>query len=105
MQRRSCHIVSLKTLFFNFMKEKHFFLIILIFNILRFGVVCAFVTNEHIKDGVEQLPENVTVNLNDVDLYLDNTDKEVDHLLVTNFNELKEFLNNILDGKRCEGRD
>ncbi|KAK6623813.1 hypothetical protein RUM44_010669 [Polyplax serrata] len=61
--------------------------------IILFGVVCAFVTNEHMKEGIEELPKNMTTNLKDVELYLDNTEIETNHLLKTNFNELKVHWN------------
>ncbi|EEB12500.1 prominin, putative [Pediculus humanus corporis] len=65
--------------------------------IILFGVVCAFVTNEHMKEGIEQLPEKVSTNLVDTKLYLDNTKKEVNHLLVINYQELKNHLGHRID--------
>lgn len=39
----------------------------------RFGVVCAFVSNEYLEDGVKELPSNVKKSLNDTRLFLNNT--------------------------------
>lgn len=62
----------------------------------RFGVVCAFVTNEYMQDGTKEFPNNVKISLKDVKLYLSNTKEAIDNLLKTNFNELEINLNNIL---------
>lgn len=39
----------------------------------RFGVVCTFVSNEYLEDGVKELPSNVKKSLNDTRLFLNNT--------------------------------
>lgn len=65
-------------------------------NIFRFGVVCAFVTNEQMQEGTENLPSRAKTNLKDVELYLTTTKKQISTLLTTNYNELKITLNNIL---------
>jgi len=39
----------------------------------RFGVVCAFVSNEYLEDGVKELPSNVKKSLNDTRLFINNT--------------------------------
>ena len=39
----------------------------------RFGVVCAFVTNQYIDIGVKALPQNLHYSLHDTSLYLNNT--------------------------------
>lgn len=62
----------------------------------RFGVVCAFVTNEYMQDGTKEFPNNVKISLKDVKLYLSNTKEAIDNLLKTNFDELEINLNNIL---------
>ncbi|XP_012256989.2 prominin-like protein isoform X2 [Athalia rosae] len=64
--------------------------------ILLFGVVCAFVTNQYMQDGTDELPINIKTNLNDVRLYLGVTKKEINNLLEQNYNELEVTLNNIL---------
>ncbi|XP_015595428.1 prominin-like protein isoform X3 [Cephus cinctus] len=64
--------------------------------IILFGVVCAFVTNEYMQDGTENLSDNVEISLKDVNLYLTTTKRELDSLLINNFNELEITLNNIL---------
>lgn len=64
--------------------------------VCRFGVVCAFVTNEYMQDGTKELPNNVEVSLKDVKLYLSSTKEEINKILKTNFDELEINLNNIL---------
>ena len=64
--------------------------------IFMFGVVCAFVTNEHMQDGTRELPQSVKTSLKDVKLYLSTTKLEIDTLLKINFEELEHALNNIL---------
>ncbi|KAF4522990.1 hypothetical protein B566_EDAN009582 [Ephemera danica] len=66
--------------------------------IMLFGVVCAFVTNQYLEEGVEELPDNVRAGLSDTELYLANTKEEVNNLLVTNYRELQVVLNDILEG-------
>lgn len=62
----------------------------------RFGVVCAFVTNEYMQEGTKELPSNAKTSLKDVKLYLSTTKQEIDNLLRTNPEELEVTLNNIL---------
>lgn len=42
-------------------------------NYFRFGVVCTFVSNEYIEDGVKELPSNLKKSLNDTRLFINNT--------------------------------
>lgn len=65
-------------------------------NFHRFGVVCAFVTNEYMQEGTKELPSNVKTNLKDVKLYLGTTKLEINNLLVQNYKELEITLNSIL---------
>lgn len=62
----------------------------------RFGVVCAFVTNEYMQEGIEALPSNVKVSLKDAELYFTTTKKQISTVLTTNYDELEVTLNNIL---------
>jgi prominin 1 len=62
-----------------------------------FGVVTAFVTNQYGHEGVVELPNRLQTATDDTSLYLDNTGREVNSLLVTNFAELENGLNKILD--------
>lgn len=62
-----------------------------------FGVVTAFVTNQYAREGVIKLPTKLQKATEDTSLYLDLTGGEVNTLLVTNFNELENGLNKILD--------
>lgn len=39
----------------------------------RFGVVCAFVTNEYLQHGTKNLPNDIRSSIHDTDLYLNNT--------------------------------
>ncbi|XP_034944559.1 prominin-like protein [Chelonus insularis] len=71
-------------------------LLIGVATIILFGVVCAFVTNEHMQQGTENLPSNAKISLKDVELYLTTTKEQINRLLITNYNELEITLNNIL---------
>ncbi|XP_044575235.1 prominin-like protein [Cotesia glomerata] len=71
-------------------------LLIGVSTIILFGVVCAFVTNEYMQEGIENLPSRAKTNLKDVELYLTTTKKQISTLLTTNYNELEITLNNIL---------
>jgi len=62
-----------------------------------FGVVSAFVTNQYSREGVQKLPARLQYATIDTGKYFGNTGKEVESLLVTNFEELKDVLNKILD--------
>nr|CAD7198463.1 unnamed protein product [Timema douglasi] len=65
--------------------------------VILFGVVCAFVTNQYMEDGIKQLPSRLRTGLSDTDLYLDNTNKEFTNLLVTNYEELQSTLITVLN--------
>lgn len=65
--------------------------------LISFGVVCTFVSNEYLEDGVKELPLNFKKSLNDTRLFINNTKTEVDTVLITNFDELEETLTNILE--------
>ncbi|KAL0278786.1 UNVERIFIED_CONTAM: hypothetical protein PYX00_000496 [Menopon gallinae] len=62
--------------------------------IMLFGVVCAFVTNEHLTVGIDKLVPNTKSAVRDSVLYLNNTNVEIGYLLVENFKQLKENINN-----------
>ncbi|XP_067120917.1 prominin-1-A-like isoform X2 [Centruroides vittatus] len=64
---------------------------------MMFGVVCAFVTNEYIEHGVNSLPWTLKDNIGDVNLYLNNTKSEINHLLKKNFQQLQMKLGETLD--------
>ncbi|KAL1116056.1 hypothetical protein AAG570_005551 [Ranatra chinensis] len=78
--------------------RRHFFAFLLsvITVLIMFGVVCTFVTNECMEEGAQNFPKNVRTSLRDFQLYLNNTKKEVNNLLVTNFGELDVVLNRLL---------
>ena len=71
----------------------HFALLLLI----SFFVICAFVTNEYLRNGLHELPRTLNQSLDDVQLYLNNTQFEVNTLLRTNFGQLEDELNESLD--------
>ncbi|XP_046404286.1 prominin-like protein isoform X3 [Ischnura elegans] len=69
----------------------------LIATVILFGVVCAFVTNEYMEEGTQELTTSLRTGLSDTKLYLSNTKEEVNNLLITNFVELEIVLNKILE--------
>lgn len=78
--------------------RRHFFAFLLssLTVVIMFGVVCAIVTNEYMEEGAQNLPKNVRTSLRDTKLYLNNTKKEVNTLLITNFAELDVVLSKLL---------
>lgn len=56
----------------------------------RFGVVCTFVSNEYLEDGVKELPSNIKKSLNDTRLYINNTKKVRNNKLFIKIN-LRHF--------------
>lgn len=64
--------------------------------LVSFGVVCAFVTNENLEEGAHNLGRELRTSLSDVDLYVNNTKVEVNHLLINNFNEFDRSITKIL---------
>ena len=77
----------------SFFSVIHFLLLLLI----SFFVICAFVTNEYIKDGLHKLPKTLNQSLDDFSLYLNNTQHEVNTLLRTNFGQLEAEISTSLD--------
>jgi len=71
----------------------HFVLILLI----TFFVICAFVTNEYVRNGLHDMPKTINQSLDDVHLYLNNTQFEVNTLLRTNYGQLEQELFDSLD--------
>ncbi|CAG2100544.1 unnamed protein product [Medioppia subpectinata] len=65
--------------------------------LMAFFVICAFVTNEYIRTGVKQMPKALNQSTDDLMLYLNNTQLEVNTLLRTNFDQLEHELSDSLD--------
>lgn len=80
------------------MCKRHFYAFILssVTVVIMFGVVCAIVTNEYMEEGAENFPKTFRTSLRDTKLYLNNTKKEVNTLLITNFGELDSVLSRLL---------
>jgi len=62
-----------------------------------FGSVCAFVTNHYTFTGWTDLTRKMDTSLDDADDYFKHTGDSVQVLLVTNFAELEDVVNDILD--------
>lgn len=65
--------------------------------VILLGLVCSFVTNARMEEGVQNLPKEWAVSVHDTKLFLNNTDNEVQNLLVRNYRELQSVLYNKLD--------
>lgn len=65
----------------------------------RFGVVCAFVSNEQIQEGVHQLPRNLRVAVSDSNKYVGVTKRQIGNLLGEKYQKFRVSLDNILDGE------
>lgn len=62
-----------------------------------FGVIVAYVTNITLQHGVENATVSARFAVEDTRTYLKSTSYQVNHLLVTNYGELKEHLFHTLD--------
>lgn len=64
----------------------------------RFGVVVAFVTNCYLQQGVENATTTARHGADDTRKFLKTTSVQVNHLLVTNYDELSTHLGELLSG-------
>lgn len=55
-------------------------------------MVCAFASNQQFYEGLKEFPDDARDGVHDTGVFLDTTDKEMEHLLVNNYNEFKDFL-------------
>lgn len=60
-------------------------------------IICSFVTNDSVFTGVNQLPKAANSSLSDLEIYLNNTQYELDILFKTNFAQLESQLNQNLN--------
>jgi hypothetical protein len=67
------------------------------FSSYSFGVIVAYVTNITLQHGVENATVSARFAVEDTRTYLKSTSYQVNHLLVTNYGELKEHLFHTLD--------
>lgn len=67
-------------------------------NNFSFGVVVAFVTNSYLQQGVENATTTGRHGVDDTQKFLKTTSSELKHLLVTNYNQLSNHLNDSLRG-------
>lgn len=84
----TCH-PCLRTFF-----SSNLFIILLL---ISFFAVCAFVTNEYVNNGVKQLPRALNHSINELQVYLNNTDHEIENLFKINYNQLESEINLRLD--------
>lgn len=76
--------------------KKEYFKIICIYS---FGVVVAFVTNNYFHQGVQNATTSAREGVDDSQKFLKSTSFQVNHLLVTNYDDLSGNLNVMLDGQ------
>ena len=62
-----------------------------------FGSIWFYASNSVLRTGVELLPQRLDEAFSDVNLYIDNTVKQVDHLAVDNFREVKSGFKSLID--------
>lgn len=72
-------------------------LLAIIVVVILLGLVCSFVSNARMEEGVQSLPKKWAVSVHDTKLFFNNTDNEVQNLLVRNYRELESVLYNKLD--------
>ncbi|XP_037044622.1 prominin-like protein isoform X5 [Bradysia coprophila] len=63
---------------------------------LIFGVVVAFVTNSYLQQGVENATTTARHGVDDTQKFMRTTSQEVNHLLVTNYEQLSSHLKEML---------
>lgn len=73
------------------------FMLLIVISSMIFGVIVAFVTNITLQHGVENATVTARFAVDDTRTYLKSTSYQVNHLLVTNYGELKEHLFHTLD--------
>jgi prominin 1 len=64
----------------------------------RFGVVVAFMTNSYLQQGIENATMTARFGVDDTNTYLNDTSLQINHLLVTNYDELTKNLEKMLNG-------
>ena len=62
-----------------------------------FGSIWFYASNSVLRTGVELLPQRLDEAFSDVNLYIDNTVKQVDHLAVDNFGEVKSGFKSLIN--------
>ncbi|OQV24412.1 hypothetical protein BV898_01944 [Hypsibius exemplaris] len=65
--------------------------------ILTFGVVCAFVTNEYMRTNVRKVNSTYADTTQDLQAYLRDSKSHASHILVRNFDELKDHIKESLN--------
>ncbi|XP_017784995.1 PREDICTED: prominin-like protein isoform X2 [Nicrophorus vespilloides] len=60
--------------------------------LILFGVVCAFVTNQHMQDGTESLTKNLRISVDDTNSYIHSTKDQINVLLDANFAQFSDAL-------------
>ncbi|KAG5679160.1 hypothetical protein PVAND_008750 [Polypedilum vanderplanki] len=73
------------------------FMLLIVVSSMVFGVIVAYVTNITLQHGVENATLSARIAVDDTRTYLKSTSYQVNHLLVTNYGELREHLFHTLD--------
>lgn len=60
--------------------------------LLLFGVVCSFVSNEHMQTGTDELSANLRVAVSDTRKYFNETNSHLEMLLNRNYRQLSKVL-------------
>lgn len=75
-----------------------FSIVLLFLLVLSFlFIICSFVTNDFVHDGIKDLPKAANNSLADFEIYLNNTQYELDILFKTNFAQLETQIRKNLD--------
>ncbi|KAF5293671.1 hypothetical protein FQA39_LY03156 [Lamprigera yunnana] len=72
-------------------------LLISVGTLMLFGVVCAFVSNQHMQDGTNELAPNLKIAVDDTDVFINATTHQVQTLFNTNYKEFEILLFSTLD--------
>lgn len=70
-----------------------------IFFYSSFCIVCAFGSNQQLKDGLEELPDNLETSLKDTKTYMNSTIQQINNLLQVNYKEFSDVLLNLISSE------
>lgn len=65
----------------------------------RFGVIVAFATNSYMQFGIDDSTEAVRAGSTDTQKFLSVTSEQLEYVLVTNYKQLSDHLEDILRSK------
>lgn len=62
-------------------------------------MVFAFVSNQYMQDGTEELTANLNTSITDTKVYLNTTGRHIDTIFNVNYNQFEQSTFKILNGR------